>query len=75
MVYLQLAFVSCVVNTAKMEPYVFRNYAHKPDHPATYMGSTNYDIWQALQASAAAPGYFEEVLLDNLVHQVTFYIY
>lgn len=82
---LQICIVSCVVNTAKLEPFMFRNYG-LPTHgrQSAYAGSCKYALWQALQvktlffsrrntrnsqASAAAPGYFEEVCLDGLVHQ------
>jgi patatin-like phospholipase/acyl hydrolase len=59
------------VNTAKLEPFLFRNYALPLDgRQSSYAGASKYKLWQALQASAAAPGYFDEVHLDGLVHQV-----
>ena len=35
------------------------------------MGSTKYKLWEAVRASAAAPSYFEECKLDELLHQVS----
>lgn len=65
----KLGFVSCVVNQPIMEPFIFRNYHHHPDHQSIYPGSAKYKLWEALQASAAAPGYFEECKLDMFIHQ------
>lgn len=66
----KLGIVSCIVNQPNvLEPFIFRNYHYRPDHQSIYPGSAKYKLWQALQASAAAPGYFEECKLDFFIHQ------
>jgi calcium-independent phospholipase A2-gamma len=49
------------MNALRLQPYVFRNYEHPSGRDSHYRGSTQYKMWEAIQASAAAPGYFEEV--------------
>ena len=57
---IKLAIVSCLVNARTLQPFIFRNYEHPAGHDSYYRGSTKHKLWQAIQASAAAPGYFEE---------------
>lgn len=61
--------ISTIVNTQASQPFVFRNYNLPDGSFCYYEGSCKYKIWQAIRASAAAPGYFEEFVLDNYVHQ------
>lgn len=65
----KLSIISCTVNTPTLQPYIFRTYEHPKESNSHYRGGYNYKIWEALQASAAAPGYFEEVALGSLLHQ------
>ncbi|XP_054156608.1 calcium-independent phospholipase A2-gamma-like [Oppia nitens] len=63
--------ISALMNKPSIEAYLFRNY-ELPVHTRSmsqYEGSSRYKIWQAVRASAAAPGYFEEMKLDQYVHQ------
>jgi len=53
----------------QLQPYVFRNYEHPAGRDSHYRGGTKYKLWEALQASSAAPMYFEEVLLGGVLHQ------
>lgn len=39
----------------------FRNYEYGAGRDSHFRGGTKHNLWQAIQASAAAPGYFEEV--------------
>ena len=34
-------------------------------------GSSRYKVWEAIQASAAAPGYFQECRIGDMLHQVS----
>jgi len=65
----KLCLVSCVVNKPVLGAFTFRNYQHPPGRESQFPGSVRYRLWQALQASAAAPGYFQEVKLDEWLHQ------
>lgn len=65
----KIATISALINTPTIQPFVFRNYSHSDKSLSYYEGSCKYRAWQAIRASAAAPGYFEEFLLDSYVHQ------
>lgn len=66
----QLSVISTIVNQNKAWPYVFRNYCIPHQRQSQYMGEHKAALWQAVRASSAAPGYFDEYHLDGLVHQV-----
>lgn len=61
--------ISVAVNQPTLKPYVFRNYNLPHRVESHYFGSCKYKMWQAIRASGAAPGYFEELELDGFVHQ------
>lgn len=61
--------VSTVVNHASLRPYVFRNYRHRPGLRSHFRGSCGNKLWEAIRASSAAPGYFEEFKLGRDIHQ------
>uniref|UniRef100_A0A915PUM9 PNPLA domain-containing protein n=1 Tax=Setaria digitata TaxID=48799 RepID=A0A915PUM9_9BILA len=65
----KLGIVSCTVNTPTLQPYIFRTYGHPNGIESHYRGGCNHKVWEALQASAAAPGYFQEVPLGSLLYQ------
>ena len=52
------------------QAYLFRNYVLPYRVASHYSGTSNAKIWQAVRASAAAPGYFSEFLLDDKVSHV-----
>ena len=68
----RISVVSTVVNQPIIQPFLFCNYRHHPDNlkAAHYLSSCDARGWEAVMASTAAPGYFEEVKLGNFVHQV-----
>ncbi|KAF3855065.1 hypothetical protein F7725_023120 [Dissostichus mawsoni] len=51
--------------------YVFRNYNLLPGLRSHYLGGCQHQLWQAIRASSAAPGYFQEFTLGNDLHQVS----
>lgn len=61
--------VSVAVNQPTLKPFVFRNYNLPHRVESHYFGSCKHRMWQAVRASGAAPGYFEEFELDGFVHQ------
>ncbi|RWS31525.1 calcium-independent phospholipase A2-gamma-like protein [Leptotrombidium deliense] len=61
--------ISAVVNTSSLQPYVFRNYHPSDNWSRDYEGSCSHKVWEAVRASSAAPGYFEEFVIGPYVHQ------
>ncbi|XP_041860176.1 calcium-independent phospholipase A2-gamma-like [Melanotaenia boesemani] len=66
----KVSAVSAVVNWGTSpKAFVFRNYNHKPGSLSRYAGGSGYQMWQAVRASSAAPGYFQEFPLQGDIHQ------
>lgn len=66
-----MAAVSTIVNRGTpLKAYVFRNYNLLPGLRPHYLGGCQYQLWQAIRATSAAPGYFQEFTLGNDLHQV-----
>ncbi|XP_037629375.1 calcium-independent phospholipase A2-gamma-like [Sebastes umbrosus] len=66
----KVSAVSAVVNWGTSpKAFVFRNYNHKPGSLSRYAGGSVCQMWQAVRASSAAPGYFEEFPLQSDIHQ------
>ncbi|XP_067907102.1 calcium-independent phospholipase A2-gamma [Heterodontus francisci] len=66
----KVAAVSTIVNKGTpLKAFVFRNYNHLPSVRSHYMGGCQYKLWQAIRASSAAPGYFQEYAIGNDLHQ------
>ncbi|XP_076863337.1 calcium-independent phospholipase A2-gamma isoform X2 [Brachyhypopomus gauderio] len=66
----KVAAVSTVVNKGPpLKAYVFRNYSLPPGVRSHYPGSCRHKVWEAVRASTAAPGYFQEFTLGTNLHQ------
>ncbi|KAM8973560.1 calcium-independent phospholipase A2-gamma [Pelodytes ibericus] len=66
----KVSAVSTVVNRGTpLKAFLFRNYNHFPGVKSHYLGGCQYNLWQAIRASSAAPGYFQEYNLGNDLHQ------
>ncbi|KAK6052583.1 phospholipase, patatin family [Cooperia oncophora] len=65
----RLSIVATIVNSPVLQPYIFRNYEAPAGRDSHYRGSTGHCLWKAIQASAAAPLYFEEVKVDQFLLQ------
>lgn len=66
----KVSAVSAVVNWGiSPKAFVFRNYNHTPGSLSRYAGGSGYQMWQAVRASSAAPGYFQEFTLQGDIHQ------
>ncbi|XP_049422293.1 calcium-independent phospholipase A2-gamma [Epinephelus fuscoguttatus] len=66
----KVSAVSTIVNRGlPLKAYVFRNYRLMPGVRSHYLGDCNHKMWQAIRASSAAPGYFQEYVLGKDLHQ------
>ncbi|XP_028287558.1 calcium-independent phospholipase A2-gamma isoform X2 [Parambassis ranga] len=65
----KVAAVSTIVNRGTLKAYVFRNYNVLPGVRSHYLGGCQHQLWQAIRATSAAPGYFQEFTLGNDLHQ------
>lgn len=65
----KVAAVSTVVNHSLLIPFVFSNYTRPLGSVSQFPQSCKYRIWEALRASTAAPGFFEEFKLGKNIHQ------
>lgn len=66
-----MAAVSTIVNRGPLKAYVFRNYNFLPGIRPLYLGGCQHQLWQAIRATSAAPGYFQEFTLGDDLHQVS----
>ncbi|MED6232537.1 hypothetical protein ATANTOWER_031973 [Ataeniobius toweri] len=66
----KVAAVSTIVNRGlPLKAFVFRNYRFMPGVRSHYLGDCKQKMWQAIRASSAAPGYFQEFVLGKDLHQ------
>ncbi|XP_039524080.1 calcium-independent phospholipase A2-gamma [Pimephales promelas] len=66
----KVSAVSTIVNRGlPLKAHVFRNYNFLPGVRSHYLGGCHHKMWQAIRASSAAPGYFQECVLGNDLHQ------
>lgn len=63
--------LSVLVNRDVLKPFVWRNYSIVPGSRDTHWpGTCRACMWQAIRATSAAPGYFEEFKHQGNIHQV-----
>ena len=66
----KVAIIGSLVSDNKgIVPYVFRNYNFPAMVTSNYRGSVRYNVWEAVRASSAAPGYFDECIMNKKVFQ------
>ena len=66
----KVAIIGSLVSDNKgIVPYVFRNYNFPAMVTSNYRGSVRYKVWEAVRASSAAPGYFDECIMNKKVFQ------
>ncbi|KAM9854017.1 calcium-independent phospholipase A2-gamma-like isoform 1-T1 [Aulostomus maculatus] len=66
----KVAAVSTIVNRGTpLKAYIFRNYNLLPGVRSHYLGGCQHQLWQAIRATSAAPGYFQEFPLGDDLHQ------
>lgn len=66
----KVSVVSTVVNGGPpVRAYVFRNYNLPAGVRSRYRGDCRHQLWEAIRASSAAPGYFQEFQLGDDLHQ------
>jgi calcium-independent phospholipase A2-gamma len=63
----KLGIVSNVTTANHMKIFLFRNYNLPPMAESYYDGTSQYKCWEAIRASSAAPGYYEDFKLDGYV--------
>lgn len=62
--------ISVLVNRDVLKPFVWRNYSIVPGSKDTHWpGTCRACMWQAIRATSAAPGYFEEFKHQGNIHQ------
>ncbi|XP_042229345.1 calcium-independent phospholipase A2-gamma-like, partial [Homarus americanus] len=63
----KLCLVATSANTNRIQAYLFRNYNLPYRVTSHYQGTSLPLIWEAVRASAAAPGYFSEFRIGDLI--------
>ena len=69
----KISVVSNVTTPNEMKVFLFRNYNLPTSAQSHYDGTTRYKVWEAIRASSAAPGYYEDFKLDGYVFHVNFF--
>ncbi|XP_070559761.1 calcium-independent phospholipase A2-gamma-like [Ptychodera flava] len=65
----KIGALSTLIQPSAIKPHLFRNYNVPDSVRSHYPGTCQVKLWEALRASTAAPGYFEECKLGDSVHQ------
>lgn len=62
-----MCLVATSANTNRIQAHLFRNYNLPYRVTGHYQGSSLPKLWEAVRASAAAPGYFSEYSIGDLI--------
>jgi len=65
----KIASISTLMNLPELQAFLIRNYDYPPHAFSRYKGTYKPELWEAMRASGAAPGYFEEYKIDGYVLQ------
>ena len=65
-----MSIVSNLTTATQMKIFLFRNYNLPAIAQSHYDGTCRHKVWEAIRASSAAPGYYEEFKLDGYIFQV-----
>jgi calcium-independent phospholipase A2-gamma len=63
----RIAIVSNLTTPNNMKVFLFRNYNYPKDEQSHYDGTTRHCVWQAVRASSAAPGYYEDFKIEGYI--------
>ena len=61
----KLSVVSSLTTQNHMKVFLFRNYNLPVNQQSHYDGTHKYSVWQAVRASSAAPGYYEDFKIEG----------
>ena len=68
-----MSAVSTLVNVPKWKNFMFRNYNLPPGVYSDYPGNCKQKVWEAVRASSAAPTFYNEITLGELMLRVSLY--
>lgn len=68
----RIALITNLVTENQMKLYLFRNYNLPTWSKSHYEGTSKYKVWEAIRASSAAPGYYQDFVLDGQLFYVSF---
>lgn len=63
----KVCLVATTTNTNRVQAYLFRNYNLPYRVTSHYQGTSLPRLWEAVRASAAAPGYFSEFRIGDMI--------
>ena len=63
----KIAVVSSLTTANHMKVFLFRNYNLPINQQSHYDGTHKYTVWQAVRASSAAPGYYEDFKIEGQI--------
>lgn len=61
--------VSTTISEEAINAHVFRNYVLPSNVESIYPGSHSAALWKVVRCSSAAPAFFGDFILDDMIHQ------